>query len=182
MAGIRNKNTQPELLVRKHLHSLGFRYRLQKRIGKSRPDLVLPRWKTCIFVHGCYWHRHKGCKLASTPQTNTNFWEHKFNQNVARDKSNILELRALGWSVGVIWECSVRNDSYKDGKIKLLIAKGGVWILWYLLNVESPFNKGQSQQDIKKSDKAQFQATCTSVPYLENDTFFKSRNLSHISM
>ena len=129
MAGIRHKDTKPEILVRKHLHSLGFRFRLHRRIGKTRPDLVLPRWKTCIFVHGCYWHRHEGCKLASKPKSNTAFWEKKFNQNVERDKRNLLELEALGWSVGVIWECSVRSGTFINSQLEELIFKKISWVI-----------------------------------------------------
>ena len=129
MAGIRNKNTKPEILVRKHLHSLGLRYRLHKRIGKTRPDLVLPRWKTCIFVHGCYWHRHEGCKLASEPKSNTAFWKSKFDQNVERDKRNIAELEALDWSVGIIWECSLRNGSFMEQPLVQLITSHKSWVI-----------------------------------------------------
>ena len=127
MAGIWNKDTKPEILVRKHLHSLGFRFRLHRRIGKTRPDLVLPRWKTCIFVHGCYWHRHEGCKLASEPKSNTAFWKSKFNQNVERDRRNVSELTSLGWSVGIIWECSVRNGTFLETQLKELITNRGCW-------------------------------------------------------
>ena len=127
MAGIRHKDTKPEMLVRKHLHSLGFRYRLHRRVGKTRPDLVLPRWKTSIFVHGCYWHRHEGCKLASEPKSNTAFWKNKFSQNVERDRRNVEELRSLGWSVGIIWECSVRNGKFMEAKLRELITNRDCW-------------------------------------------------------
>lgn len=127
MAGIRHKDTKPEMLVRKHLHSLGFRYRLHRRVGKTRPDLVLPRWKTSIFVHGCYWHRHEGCKLASEPKSNIAFWKNKFSQNVERDRRNVEELRSLGWSVGIIWECSVRNGKFMEAKLRELITNRDCW-------------------------------------------------------
>ncbi len=129
MAGIRNKDTKPEILVRKHLHSLGFRFRLHRRIGKARPDLVLTRWHTCIFVHGCYWHRHEGCKLASKPKSNTAFWKSKFNQNVERDKRNIAELKALGWSVGIIWECSLRDGSFMEQPLVQFITSCNSWVI-----------------------------------------------------
>ena len=128
MAGIRNKDTKPEILVRKHLHSLGFRFRLHRRIGKAKPDLVLSRWHTCIFVHGCYWHRHEGCKLASEPKSNTAFWKSKFNQNVERDKRNIAELEALGWSVGIIWECSLRDGSFMEQPLVQFITSCNSWV------------------------------------------------------
>ena len=129
MAGIRNKDTKPEILVRKHLHSLGFRFRLHRRIGKARPDLVLSRWRTCIFVHGCYWHRHEGCKLASKPKSNTAFWKSTFNQNVERDKRNIAELEALGWSVGIIWECSLRDGSFMEQPLVQFITSRNSWVI-----------------------------------------------------
>lgn len=113
MAGIRNKNTKPEIKVRQYIHSLGVRFRLHKRIGYTRPDLTLPKWNLCIFVHGCYWHRHEGCRLASTPKTNQDFWRRKFEENVIRDKKNISYLQGMGWKVLVIWECSTRDGSYK---------------------------------------------------------------------
>ena len=109
MAGIRSSNTKPEIIIRKVLHSSGFRFRLHKKIEGIRLDIVLPKWNTCIFVHGCYWHRHKGCRLASIPKSNVAFWREKFDQNVARDLRNINQLEAAGWKVGVIWECATRS-------------------------------------------------------------------------
>ena len=102
MAGMRNKNSKPEILVRKHLHNLGFRFRLQKRIGRARPDIVLSKWRTCIFVHGCDWQRHKGCKLASNPKSNTEFWEDNPDANVSRDTRNVKELEGEGWRLGIV--------------------------------------------------------------------------------
>ena len=109
MAGIRSSNTKPEIIIRKVLHLSGFRFRLHKKIEGIRPDIVLPKWNTCIFVHGCYWHRHEGCRLASIPKSNVAFWREKFDQNVARDLRNINQLEAVGWKVGVIWECTTRS-------------------------------------------------------------------------
>ena len=127
MANIRSKDTKPELMVRKHLHKMGFRFRLNCRVGSTKPDLVFPRWETCVFVHGCYWHRHEGCKLASEPKSNTAFWKSKFNQNVERDKRNVSELKSLGWSVGIIWECSVRNGTFMEAELEELITNRGCW-------------------------------------------------------
>ena len=129
MAGIRGRDTKPEIIVRKCLHATGFRFRLQQRIGKTKPDLVLSKWKTCIFVNGCYWHRHEGCRLASTPKTNADFWKKKFKENVERDRRNIAELEAAGWRVGVVWECSVRAGKLTEGRIRSLMAQEGSWVL-----------------------------------------------------
>ena len=129
MSGIRGKDTRPELMVRKYLHGLGFRFRLQKRIGKARPDLVLPKWKTCVFIHGCYWHRHTGCKLASVPKSNSKFWVEKFAANVQRDKKNTEELEAIGWSVGIIWECNVRSGKFRETDLSSLIAEERSWVI-----------------------------------------------------
>jgi len=105
MAGIKGKDTTPERLVRSHLHRAGLRFRLQAGDLPGRPDLVLPRWNAVIFVHGCYWHRHPGCRYATTPATNVHFWKNKFDANVARDTRNIAALRVAGWRVFVVWEC-----------------------------------------------------------------------------
>ena len=112
MANIRSKNTTPEIAIRKHLHSLGYRFRLHKSIAGTKPDLVLPKYRTCIFVHGCFWHRHPDCKLASTPKTRREFWEAKFKANVHRDLASQKKLTALGWKCLIIWECSVRDKSF----------------------------------------------------------------------
>lgn len=110
MAGIRGSNTSPEIKVRRLLHRHGFRFRLHQRNLPGRPDMVLARYKVCIFVHGCFWHRHPGCRYATTPRTREEFWQLKFAQNVARDTRNRNELLELGWRVIELWECGVRGS------------------------------------------------------------------------
>ena len=110
MSRIGCKDTKPELKVRKVLHTLGYRFRLHRQDLPGRPDIVLPKWKTAIFVHGCYWHRHPGCKDASTPKTNIEFWQKKFLANKIRDERVSNELRSLGWKVIVIWECETKSS------------------------------------------------------------------------
>jgi DNA mismatch endonuclease (patch repair protein) len=112
MSGIRARDTKPELLVRKFLHAEGLRYRLNVRTLPGSPDLVLPRWKTVVFVHGCFWHRHPGCGLAYTPKSRQAFWSEKFEHNVARDASAIASLEAAGWKVIVVWECTLRKSDH----------------------------------------------------------------------
>ncbi len=109
MAAIRSQNTQPELKVRSLLHRLGYRYRLHRRDLPGSPDIVLPKHRTVIFVHGCFWHRHLGCRYTTTPKTRAEFWVRKFEQNVERDRWQQQMLREMGWSVMVIWECELRN-------------------------------------------------------------------------
>lgn len=109
MAGIRSRDTSPEMKVRRLLHRHGFRYRLHKKDLPGRPDLVLPRYRLCIFVHGCFWHRHPGCRYATTPSTRPEFWQNKFDQNVARDTKNKSALLAMGWRVLELWECGIRG-------------------------------------------------------------------------
>ncbi|OMG63327.1 very short patch repair endonuclease [Stutzerimonas balearica] len=109
MAGIRGSNTSPEMKVRRMLHRQGFRYRLHQKNLPGRPDLVLPRYRLCIFVHGCFWHRHPGCRYATTPRTRHDFWQAKFEQNVSRDTRIRRELLALGWRVIELWECGIRG-------------------------------------------------------------------------
>ena len=109
MSAIRNKNTKPELLVRKYLFSQGFRYRIN--VGKlaGKPDIVLAKYKTVIFINGCFWHLHTGCKYFKFPQQNANFWRAKLNSNVERDKRNYNILIAEGWKVIIIWECQLKQ-------------------------------------------------------------------------
>jgi len=108
MAGIRSGNTKPKLVLRKELHARGFRFRLHRRDLPGRPDLVFPRYRACVFVHGCFWHRHPDCRFATIPATRADFWLAKFALNVQRDRKSIAALRDLDWRVGVVWECALR--------------------------------------------------------------------------
>ena len=109
MARVKGKDTRPELLVRKTLHRLGYRFRLHPKDLPGKPDIVLPRHRTAIFVHGCFWHRHEGCRRASTPQTRSAFWQTKFEATLARDERQRVDLEATGWKVVVVWECQTRD-------------------------------------------------------------------------
>jgi len=109
MAGIRGSNTSPDMKVRRLLHRHGFRYRLHSRKLPGKPDIVLPRYNVCIFIHGCFWHRHAGCKYATTPRTREEFWQLKFDQNVKRDIRQKNELLQQGWRVFELWECGIRR-------------------------------------------------------------------------
>lgn len=111
MAAIRGRDTSPEMKVRKLLHKHGFRYRLHHRELPGKPDIVLPRYNICIFIHGCFWHRHPGCRYATNPRTREEFWCAKFDQNVKRDLKNKAELLAKGWRVFEIWECGIRKPT-----------------------------------------------------------------------
>ncbi|MCC5993947.1 MAG: DNA mismatch endonuclease Vsr [Rhodobacteraceae bacterium] len=109
MSGIRGKDTRPELALRRALYARGFRYRLHARGIAGRPDLVLKKYRAIIFVHGCFWHRHEGCSLATTPATRSEFWADKFAANVARDRIILDSLLAEDWRVATIWECVLRK-------------------------------------------------------------------------
>ena len=123
MAAIRGKNTSPELVVRKALHSRGFRYRLHAKDLPGSPDLVFPKRRAVIFVHGCFWHRHPNCRFATTlPATRPEFWQKKFAANVARDLRQIEALEAGGWRVGIVWECAVRD------RLEDTLAELGRWL------------------------------------------------------
>jgi DNA mismatch endonuclease (patch repair protein) len=111
MAGIRGKDTKPELALRRSLHALGFRYRLHAKGIPGKPDLVLPKYRAVIFVHGCFWHRHPGCRYASTPAIRPEFWASKFSANVARDSAVRSALLLAGWRVATIWECAMRSET-----------------------------------------------------------------------
>ena len=134
MSGIRGANTKPELNVRRRLHAAGFRYGLHRKDLPGKPDLVMPRHDAVIFVHGCYWHRHPGCRLATTPSTRTDFWTAKFTANQERDRRNIAELRDRGWRVAIVWECEVRTTTDADEAVSELIA----WLLSDRDQVEIP--------------------------------------------
>ena len=112
MSAIKSKNTKPEITVRKLLHSMGYRFRLHRKDLPGSPDIVLPKYKTVIFVHGCFWHRHKNCKYASTPKTRQEFWEAKFRENINRDKLNQENLSSKGWKIIIVWECEIKDKDF----------------------------------------------------------------------
>lgn len=110
MSGIRGKDTKPELVVRSFLHRAGLRFRLHAKLP-GKPDLVFPRFRSVVFVHGCFWHRHEGCRFATTPASNAAFWQEKFAANARRDVRAKQQLEALGWRVLVIWSCQLDECS-----------------------------------------------------------------------
>ena len=107
MAGIRGRDTEGELAVRRYLHRAGLRFRVNDRTLPGSPDLTIPMYRAVVFVHGCFWHRHAGCRFATTPATRIEFWQAKFAANVVRDRAAKNDLRKLGWRPFVIWECEV---------------------------------------------------------------------------
>src|SRR5437016_973882 len=117
MARVQTKHTKPEIAVRRHVHGMGLRYRLHSAQLPGKPDLVLVRHKKAIFVHGCFWHGHKGCARAGRPSTNKNFWRIKLDSNLARDIRNRRALRKLGWKVLTVWECETRNELALNKKL-----------------------------------------------------------------
>jgi DNA mismatch endonuclease (patch repair protein) len=122
MAGIKGKNTKPELVLRRALHARGFRYRLHSKNVPGRPDLVFPKHHAIVFVHGCFWHRHEGCRYTTTPSTRPEFWQAKFDANVARDRSVHDQLLDAGWRVATVWECALRRPEETALAANLLTA------------------------------------------------------------
>jgi DNA mismatch endonuclease (patch repair protein) len=110
MSQIKGKDTKPEVAVRRYLFSEGFRYRKNVKKLPGCPDIVLRRYKTCIFINGCFWHKHEGCKYFVWPMSNTDFWRNKIETNVLRDKRNYEALENLGWKIIVVWECEIKKD------------------------------------------------------------------------
>ena len=117
MSAIKSKNTKPEIEVRKLLHSMGFRFRLHRKDLPGSPDIFLPKFKTVIFVHGCFWHRHENCKYSSTPKTRVQFWEKKFNSNILRDLENQKKIKDIGLRSIIIWECELKNKIELEKKL-----------------------------------------------------------------
>ena len=117
MSRIKSKNTKPEMRVRSMLHLMGYRFRLHDKNLPGKPDIILKKYNTIIFVHGCFWHRHFGCKYTYTPRTKIVFWENKFKINQKRDIENINLLQELGWNVRIIWSCETQNEELLRNKI-----------------------------------------------------------------
>ena len=121
MSRIRGTDTQPELAVRRLLHRMGYRFRLHRGDLPGRPDIVLPRHSLVIFVHGCFWHRHKGCRDATTPKTRVDFWQNKFDENIGRDRRNRRALKKLDWQIGCIWECETKNGEILQRRLEMIL-------------------------------------------------------------
>lgn len=119
MRAVRRAHTKPEVLVRKTMHALGLRFRLHVRSLPGSPDVVLAKHRTAVFVHGCFWHRHPGCRYATTPKTRQDFWVPKFEANVERDARKEAQLRELGWRVLVVWECETKNIEALERRLRL---------------------------------------------------------------
>ncbi|KAA8388665.1 DNA mismatch endonuclease Vsr [Acetobacter sp. DmW_136] len=124
MAAIRGKDTRPELVLRRAMHARGFRFRLHSRNVSGRPDLVFPKYRAVVFVHGCFWHRHEGCRYATKPLTRPEFWQAKFESNIARDKAVRLILLKEGWRVATVWECNLR----KSDQVHAAADRLSVWL------------------------------------------------------
>lgn len=110
MAGIRGKDTKPEIELRRALHAIGLRYRLHSRHLPGRPDIVFPRYRAVVFVHGCFWHRHEGCRFATIPATRPEFWKAKLTSNTVGDRRNVAALLEKGWKVAIVWECALKSE------------------------------------------------------------------------
>ncbi len=120
MSRIRSTNTKPEMLVRKFLHAHGYRYRLHVKNLPGKPDIVLPKYKTVIFVHGCFWHGHEGCKYYVVPKTKTEWWLNKINTNIANDTKAIAALKKAGWKIITLWECDLKPATIGSSFRKIL--------------------------------------------------------------
>ena len=121
MSRIRGKNTKPELIVRKYLSSKGYRYKLHDKNLPGRPDLVLKKHQTAVFVNGCFWHQHPGCKKATSPKSNNVYWDAKLAKNVDRDKKNIETIENEGWRCLILWECETKDQEALQEKIKIFM-------------------------------------------------------------
>lgn len=146
MAAIKGTNTRPEIIVRKFLFSKGLRFRIHVKSLPGCPDIVLKKYKTIVFIDGCFWHGHDDCRLSQRPKTNPDFWRHKIELNKARDYRVNVELQLLGWKVIRIWECGLRNKQMRETTLKSL--------LFYIKNYHTP-----------QSDEMHLIAAENSAPY-----------------
>jgi DNA mismatch endonuclease (patch repair protein) len=121
MAKIKGKNTRPEMIIRKFLFSKGFRYRIHDSRYSGSPDIVLPKYHTAIFVHGCFWHGHVNCRASRLPTTNVDYWEEKIQQNLERDQRKIKLLKKDGWKVIVIWECKIKTKEQRNTELDEIV-------------------------------------------------------------
>ena len=119
MSKIRAKNTKPEIAIRKWLHKKGYRFRLHKKDLPGKPDIVLQKYRTVVFVNGCFWHMHYGCKKNRMPKSNLDYWDNKFKKNFTRDKKNCEALKNMGWQVITIWECEIENSHFQKKLIDI---------------------------------------------------------------
>ena len=120
MSHIKGKNTRPEMIVRRYLFSEGFRYRINDKRYPGHPDIVLPKYRVCIFVNGCFWHHHDPCKYFVWPKSNAEFWKSKIDGNVKRDVSNYEQLKSMGWNTIVIWECELKPERRQETLTRLV--------------------------------------------------------------
>ncbi|MDE0054626.1 MAG: DNA mismatch endonuclease Vsr [Gammaproteobacteria bacterium] len=147
MAGISGKDTKPELTLRRALHRRGFRFRLHVRNLPSKPDLVLRRHGAVCFVHGCFWHRHPGCRYATTPATRPDFWQAKFKSNVERDHRSKSQLLKAGWRVAIVWECALRGE-----RVEMTIRTLEQWLLASIREFETAPLKPRSNRADKTGE------------------------------
>lgn len=120
MSAIKGRDTRPEMIVRRYLFARGLRYRVNDRRLPGSPDIVFPKYKTVVFIDGCFWHGHEGCRHFHLPKTNADFWRHKINMNIARDYANNVDLRLAGWRVIRVWECRIRPKAGRDIRLDAL--------------------------------------------------------------
>jgi len=123
MSRVSGRNTKPEIVVRSLLHNLGYRFRLHRKDLPGKPDIILPKHKKAIFVHGCFWHGHTGCSRSKRPSTNKEFWCEKLDKNIERDKETVDALRTLGWDVLIVWTCEVKDKDKLKTKLLSFLEK-----------------------------------------------------------
>ena len=123
MTAVKSRDTSPELLVRRLLHAAGFRFRLHRKDLPGKPDVLLPRYRTVVFVHGCFWHQHPDCKGSLRPKSNTEYWDKKLTRNVERDAQTKVQLESLGWHVITVWECETREPDVLIARLKAELRK-----------------------------------------------------------
>lgn len=161
MAAIKGKDTKPEMIVRKYLFSRGLRYRVNNRKLPGSPDIVLKKYKTVVFIDGCFWHGHEGCKYYRLPKTNVDFWRHKIAMNMARDYANGIDLRLAGWKVIRVWECEIKTKAKREVTLERLYRE-----ILGLKNQSSVYKCLSDNQNIAAEPESEYGKNINNCDYL----------------
>lgn len=169
MSHVRNKNTKPEILVRRFLFAHGFRYRIHVNTLPGKPDIVLRKYKTVIFVNGCFWHGHEKCRIYSFPKSNVEFWKKKIERNKERDLKERIQLRLMGWHVILIWECQLKSKKRTNTLIGLVQTLNHIFLVNKGCKIK-PYEEYKAQEDIATEPNQYYETKCSEYDINKTET------------